>query len=136
MTNEAKKAGKQQPKGAKAPAARVPVPLRDGAGHLNPEHAARLLELSQESRGAEEDERGFVKGHRSNEAIAEELGEVAVSNMTSGEDSLPDALDEDTDQDTGGPFVETSAAEEFADGTDASNIEGATREPFPKTSGG
>ena len=135
MTNEAKKNGKQQTKAAKAPATRGPVPLRDGAGHLNPEHAARLLELSQESHG-EEDQRGFVKGHHSNEAIAEEFGEGAVSNMTSGEDSLPDALDEDTDEDTGGPFVETSAAEEFADGPDASNIEGATREPFPKTSGG
>ena len=37
------------------------------------------------------------------------------------------------DEETGGPFVETSGAIEFAEGTDASNPEDAKREPFPKT---
>jgi hypothetical protein len=132
--DDAKKAPKQQPKDAKAPA-KAPVQRRDGSGHVNPEHAARLLRLSRETHETDED-RGFVKGPRSGEAIAEEFGEGAVSNMTSGEDSLPDAMDEDSDEETGGPYVETSAAEEFAQGTDESNIAGATREPFPKTSGG
>ncbi len=119
-----------KPVGKPATARRI-----DGSGHVDPAHAARLLELSREGHQSDED-RGFVRGHRSHEAIAEELGEGAVSNMTSGEDTLPDALDENAEEEAGGPFVETAAAEEFAHGTDESNIAGATREPFPKTSGG
>ena len=56
--------------------------------------------------------------------------------MTTGEDTLPDSLDESAEEEAGGPFVETPASEEFAEGTDESNIAEATREPFPKTSGG
>jgi hypothetical protein len=70
------------------------------------------------------------------EPLAEEFGEGAVSNMTSGEDGFPDALDEKVDEESGGPFVQTSAQEEFARGTDESNIAEATREPFPRTSSG
>ena len=36
-------------------------------------------------------------------------------------------------EEIGGPFVETTAGQEFADEPDASNPPGATREPFPKT---
>ena len=107
----------------------------DGAGHVDPAHAARLLEMSRETHGVDDD-RGFVKHHRSQESIAEELGEGAVTNMTTGEDSLPDSMDESSEEESGGPFVETPASEEFAEGTDESNIAEATREPFPKTSGG
>jgi len=108
---------------------------RDGSGHVDPEHAKRLLALSRESREAP-DARTFVSEPRSREAIAEEFGEGAVTSMTSGEDSMPDVQDESVDEENGGPFVQTAASEEFADGTDESNIAGATREPFPKTSGG
>ena len=138
MSKPKKQSDKHQPSSPK-PAANGTkagsVKRIDGAGHVDPAHAARLLELSRETHG-KDDDRGFVKRHRSQEAIAEELGESAVNNMTSGEDTLPDANDEATDEETGGPFVESSASQEFAEGTDESNIAEATREPFPKTSSG
>ena len=136
MSKPSKKAKKGGGSSSPTPRAQKrPVIRKDGAGHVDPGHAKRLLALSQESRETRE-ARSFVPGHRSREAIAEELGEGAVTSMTSGEDSLPDALDESVDEENGGPFVETAASEEFADGTDESNIDGATREPFPKTTGG
>lgn len=136
-TKETKKIDKQKPGTAKPAGtpAKAGVKRIDGAGHVDPAHAARLLELSRENQGGDDD-RGFVKTHRSQESIAEELGEGTVTNMTTGEDSLPDSLDESAEEETGGPFVETPASEEFAEGTDESNIPEATREPFPKTSGG
>ena len=136
MSKTSKKSKKSG--GAKASAPRTPnsaVALRDGSGHVDPAHAKRLLALSRESRETP-DARTFVSAPRSREAIAEELGEGAVSSMTSGGDSLSDTLDESVDEENGGPFVETAASEEFAEGTDESNIAGATREPFPKTAGG
>jgi hypothetical protein len=63
--------------------------------------------------------------------FAEELGEAAVSAMTSGEDALTGELDAQVDEERGGPFIETSGKVEFAGGTDASNIAEATREPIP-----
>lgn len=137
MSKAAKKVDKQKPSTAKPSGtpAKQGVKRIDGAGHVDPGHAARLLELSRETHGADDD-RGFVKTHRSQESIAEELGEGTVTNMTTGEDTLPDSLDESAEEETGGPFVETPASEEFAEGTDESNIAEATREPFPKTSGG
>jgi hypothetical protein len=136
MSKASKKAMKKSgSKGTKPPTPKRPVVRKDGAGHVDPAHAKRLLALSRESREAPE-ARSFVSGPRSREAIAEELGEGAVTSMTSGEDSLSDTLDESVDEENGGPFIETAASEEFAEGTDESNIDGATREPFPKTTGG
>jgi hypothetical protein len=66
-------------------------------------------------------------------SLAEELAEEAVEAMTSGEDKLTDDLAADVPEERGGPFVTTTEGEEMADGTDASNPKGATREPFPKT---
>ena len=128
----AKKTAVQKPKARRKT---QPATRRDGAGHIDPAHAARLRELSESSHDESED-RGFVNHHRSREPLAEELGEGSVSNMTSGEDGYPEALDEKVDEENGGPFVETSAQEEFARGTDESNIDEATREPFPRTTGG
>ena len=45
----------------------------------------------------------------------------------------PEAFNQVVPEESGGPFVETSAGTEFAGGTDESNIEEATREPFPTT---
>jgi hypothetical protein len=137
MSKVEKKVDKQKPSQARPAGTPVKRDVRriDGSGHVDPAHAARLLELSRETHEVVDD-RGFVKKHRSQESIAEELGEGAVTNMTTGEDTLPDSLDESSEEESGGPFVETPASEEFAEGTDESNIPGATREPFPKTSGG
>ncbi len=111
----------------------VPVsPLRreDRPGHLDPKHAASLREQSGKSH---DDDRAFVGGKHAKDALAEELGEGAVSAMTSGEDGYTEDLQGEVDEDTGGPFVETSGDKEYADGTDGSNPDDAAREPFPKT---
>ena len=105
----------------------------DGAGHMDPAHAARLLALAREGKDAEADAGGFVKSTGPKDDLAEELAEAAVANMTSGEDQLTTDLEAVVDEDQGGPFVETSGSTEFAAGTDESNIAEATREPFPKT---
>jgi hypothetical protein len=103
----------------------------DGAGHMDPAHAARLLALSREGKEVEGD--AFVKSTGTKDDLAEELAEAAVANMTSGEDQLGTDLEAEVDEEKGGPFVETSGNTEFASGTDESNIAEATREPFPKT---
>ena len=54
-----------------------------------------------------------------------------IASATSGENDEEDRLNEDIDEEAGGPFVVTSGNEEYADGTDESNPEDATREPFP-----
>ena len=104
----------------------------DRDGHLDPKHAASLREKSRDS-NPKDDERAFVGGHKSRDPLAEELAEEAVEAMTSGEDRLTEDRAADVAEERGGPFVVTSAGEEMAEGTDASNPRGATREPFPKT---
>jgi hypothetical protein len=105
----------------------------DGAGHMDPAHAARLLALSREGKEAEADAGAFVQATGTKDDLAEELAQAAVANMTSGEDQLGSDLEAEVDEEKGGPFVETSGNSEFASGTDESNIAEATREPFPKT---
>ena len=135
MTTRAKKL---RPSVKGKPAGKARVVARKGllppaAGHLEPGHAARLHRRSQESHVTDADV-GFVKYAHSHDDLTERLGEEAVSSMTSGESQLADDWDRPVEEEDGGPFVETLARDEFAAGTDASNIAGATREPFPKTS--
>jgi hypothetical protein len=102
----------------------------DGAGHLDPGHAQRLLDLARGQR-ADDDTEAFVAKPESDDDFVEELGESAVATMTSGEEALAPDLDAEVEEERGGPFVETSAQVEFAGGTDESNIAEATREPLP-----
>jgi hypothetical protein len=104
----------------------------DRAGHLDPKHAESLRQKARES-NPKDDDVAFVGGHKSRDGLAEELAEEAVEAMTSGEDKLTDDLAADVPEELGGPFVTTTSGTELADGTDASNPKGATREPFPKT---
>jgi hypothetical protein len=104
----------------------------DGAGHMDPAHAKHLLELAREGKQSDNDE-AFVKKARSNDGLAEELGEAAVASMTSGEEQLTTERDAEVIEERGGPFVKTTGGTEFAEGTDESNIPEATREPFPTT---
>ena len=53
--------------------------------------------------------------------------------MTSGEDQSSRLQDLEVEEENGGPFVTTSAREEFARGTDESTPADAFREPFPTT---
>ena len=80
-----------------------------------------------------DDARAFLGRARSKDALSEQLGEEVVETATSGEDEGEDVFNQSVPEDAGGPFVETTGSTEFAHGTDASNIKGATREPFPKT---
>ena len=105
----------------------------DGSGHIDPAHAARLKKIAAETKDRGEDSAAFVQDHTTADDLAEELGEEAVLAMTSGQDDIPDERDAQVDEENGGPFIETSGNTEFAGGTDESNIEEATREPFPKT---
>ena len=63
--------------------------------------------------------------------LAENLAEDYVQAATQGME-----VEEDHDQivpeEIGGPFVETTAAEEFAQGIDEANPEDASREPLPR----
>jgi len=104
-------------------------PHFDNAGHLDPRHAERLLAI----RAKEPEQAAFVSGSHADDDLAEELGQETVIAMTSGEPQWVDDVNRDVDEDDGGPFVITSAHKEFASGTDESNIEEATREPFPRT---
>ena len=110
---------------------------RDGSGHIDPTYARELLEKARENRNDDDgpdSKRAFLSRNSSLDSLAEELGEAFVEAATSGEETEPDRHDEITSEEFGGPFVVTNAGEEYADGTDESNIAEATREPFPKTS--
>jgi hypothetical protein len=100
----------------------------DNTGHLDPQRVERLSERASES--SKRPEQAFV-GTEAEDDLAEELGEGVVFAMTTGEDAIGDDFNHDVEEDWGGPFLETTASKEFAFGFDESNIEDATREPFP-----
>ncbi|MEJ7729061.1 MAG: hypothetical protein WKG00_07595 [Polyangiaceae bacterium] len=109
------------------------IKRRDGAGHIDPTYARELLEQSGKSDDG--NDRAFLDGARSGDELAEELGEAFVASATSGEEAEPERHDRVTEAERGGPFVGSTAGNEFAEGTDASNPEDAEREAFPTTSG-
>jgi hypothetical protein len=109
-----------------------PTPGYDAAGHMDPKHRQRLLELSREGKRIDADA-AFINAPRSQDDLAEGLAEAAVASMNSGEEQLAENLNAEVVEERGGPFVKTTAGIEFAEGTDESNIKGATREPFPTT---
>ena len=79
-----------------------------------------------------------VASHRVNahEDLADTLAEEFVASATSAGEVAEDTRDAMTPQEIGGPFVETSAQEEFAGGVDEMNPPDAEREPFPRANGG
>jgi hypothetical protein len=103
----------------------------DNQGHIDPERAARLLGLTATPNGA--GYTAFIESSATKDDLAEQLAEVAVVAMTSGDGRMVEDMNGDVEEDWGGPFVVTSASREFAGGTDDSNIAEATREPFPTT---
>jgi hypothetical protein len=106
------------------------VDHRNGAGHLEPVYEAAMRRRGRE-RVRVAAERAFVSGTSSSNPTAEECGEDFVMTVTSGQDAGESAIDEESSEEGGGPFVETKARVEFAYDTDGSNPIGATREPFP-----
>jgi len=71
-----------------------------------------------------------------NDELAETLAEEFVHSATSGENQTEEALDQMVPEEIGGPFLETGAEEEFADGTDESNPADAEPEAMPRAVGG
>jgi hypothetical protein len=125
-----KRAARKTP--ARPKPAPAPAPRRDATGHLNPKYAADLRARSKESTPPP-DADSFVKKSKSSDPLAEELGEGFVRTAVSGEDTLEEASDEVTTEESGGPFLDSPAQTEFAQGTDASNPKDAEKEPFPTT---
>ncbi|HEY5956452.1 MAG TPA: hypothetical protein VIV60_07870 [Polyangiaceae bacterium] len=107
---------------------------RDATGHINPRYERELLEQSRATEDDRDSPDAFLQRPRTGEALSEEFGEAFVESVTSGEDAEAERKEQVLPEEQGGPFLTTNADEEFADGTDASNIEEATREPLPKTS--
>jgi hypothetical protein len=69
--------------------------------------------------------------------LAESLAEEYLQGATSGGEPVAEEQnDEVVPEELGGPFVETSASEEFADGTDESNPADAERAALPLTGPG
>jgi transaldolase len=136
---KAKKSGQNSTEPAAA--IREPKPIvvkvsrvdhRDSAGHLDPAYAARLEERT--SRRAHGDENPATVGDTwAADSNAEKSAEQFIMSVTSGEDAGAAMLGAVTPEENGGPFVETSAATEFAFGSDRSNPAGATKEPFPRS---
>jgi|HubBroStandDraft_2_1064218.scaffolds.fasta_scaffold645598_2 hypothetical protein len=73
---------------------------------------------------------------RTRDDLAETLAEGFVLGATQDEDGEDAALDGLVPEEIGGPFVETSASAEFADGTDGSNPADAKREAIPRAMAG
>jgi hypothetical protein len=72
---------------------------------------------------------------RTRDDLAENLAEGFLQSATSGESVTEEQNDEVVPEELGGPFVETSASEEFADGTDESNPADAEAAALPTTNG-
>jgi len=104
------------------------------AGYLDPAYAAELLAEHRDAKETD-DQPAFLHHARTHrDDFAEVLGEDTVETMTSGEYMAEDELNQIVPEERGGPFVETSGRKEFAGGTDPSNPNTATREPFPRVS--
>jgi hypothetical protein len=126
-------AAPKRPAPAKPVAKAAPVHRRDGTGHLDPHYAATLRTKSLEGRVRDGDEAFIGRSGRSSDNLAEAMGETWVETATSGEDESEEVFNQSVPEDEGGPFVTTTAGQEFAEGTDASNPKRSKREAFPKT---
>jgi hypothetical protein len=113
-----------------SPRADVRLKRRDGSGHLDPKYAA---DLRRQSGRPESEAVGFLSRSRSSDDLAEALGEQFIEGATTGEGAAEGQLDQEVPEERGGPFLQSNAGTEFAEGTDRSNPKGAKREPFPTT---
>jgi hypothetical protein len=68
---------------------------------------------------------------RAPDDLAETLAEDYLASATTGGNVDDEVLNQVVPEEIGGPFVETSSSEEFADGIDESNPEDATVEARP-----
>jgi hypothetical protein len=68
---------------------------------------------------------------RAPDDLAETLAEDFVASATSGDNVDDEVMNQVVPEEIGGPFIETSSTEEFADGFDESNPEDAEVEGRP-----
>src|SRR2546430_1401726 len=66
------------------------------------------------------------------EDLSDDLAEQFVEAATTGQDADEQQLDSTVPEEIGGPFVETTAAEEIAFNEDPMNPPDAEREPLPR----
>lgn len=106
----------------------------DRPGHLADDHAQRLLRMSKRR---PQDDSAFLMANKgtTDDELAEELAEQAVSTMTTGGDTWMDFMDKTVEEEEGGPFIETRASKEFARGSEQ-EVDGFLREALPTTRSG
>jgi hypothetical protein len=134
---KAKKAAPKKAASKKAAAKRKPAaPAKLSAADLERRRLdaeERALEREEETvpeRNALADSPEFIP-EAMNDSLAEELGEGAVGSAVSGDQEDENIRDEDVEEEEGGPFVETTARQELARGTDESNPEDAEPAAVP-----
>jgi hypothetical protein len=111
-------------------------PRRVSAPTKHPVSSAPDVGLRKKPPGRPEQRPAFFADARhATDALAEELGEGFVLNVTSGEDT-EEFYEREREEEEGGPFLETSARTEFAYGVDDSNPEDAEPAPWPAVSPG
>jgi hypothetical protein len=103
-------------------------PKRPAANPAGPRHIRR---------GRSDDANAFMPDPEDGPAriaddLAENLAEEYLQAATIGNEVVEDDLDAVVPEEIGGPFVETSAADEFAHDTDDANPLDAEREPLPR----
>jgi hypothetical protein len=98
---------------------------------------------TQHTRGRTDDGRAFLPDPYepntreravTRDSLAETLAEDFLSSATSAEEVTQESRDEMIVEEVGGPFIETSAQEEFAGTVDETNPADGERAPFPTTS--
>ena len=114
---------KPKPAAPKARAAKSNAAAKKKAelSRLRREERALENDVENESEGSKLSESPEYIPEAMEDSLAEQLGEGAVASATSGDQADENIRDEDLAEEEGGPFVETSARQEFASGTDASN---------------
>lgn len=117
------------------------MPRRRGSKQVADRQRQEREQRAFRANGRSDDANAFMRDPGDGPAIApddlaETLGEEFVRSATTGEDTNEEARDAVVDEEVGGPFVETTAGEEFAIDADASNPPDATSEPLPRAVSG
>jgi hypothetical protein len=103
----------------------------DRPGHIAEQHASRLLHLSRGN--AKRDEFEMIFDSAAHDDLATELGEFAVTSMVGGGETWLDKVNAPSEEEDGGPFLETGGEQEFATGSDEES-DGYLREALPTSS--
>jgi hypothetical protein len=106
----------------------------DGVRAAN--HTAGLF-VAHAPQGRTDDANAFIPDPdggpaHTDDDLAENMAEEFIEAATRGNEVAEEVMDEVVPEEMGGPFVETSAAEEFATDTDESNPLDAEPEPLPR----